>query len=88
MKVQHMIITIHQRTNLKKSWSSQMMEQSGLATRSCSGELHDIVPGDERRSRTIKYFLRFTFFLFYESNKDVYLRHRFTGFPFCLMMKM
>lgn len=28
------------------------------------------------------------FFLFYESNKDVYLRHRFTGFPFCLMMKM
>ena len=39
-----------------------MMEQSGLATSSCSGELHDIVPGDERRSRTIKYFLRFTFF--------------------------
>ena len=56
IEVQHLIITINQRTNLKKSWSSQMMEQSGLATRSCSGELHDIVPGDERRSRTIKYF--------------------------------
>ena len=39
-----------------------MMEQSGLATRSCSGELHDILPGDERRSSTIKYFLRFTIY--------------------------
>ena len=28
------------------------------------------------------------FFLFHENNKDVYLRHRFTGFPSCLMMKM
>lgn len=41
-------------TSLKKSLSSQMMEQSGLAINSSSGELQDMVPGEDLRSRTEK----------------------------------